>query len=70
MTSSRDFFTYTAGDVAINPAKPWQLCARQTGALCGQFATGEEAQAFLERLQAVCAAGTYPDVQGLLAQGG
>ncbi len=53
------FFFYHAGALAIDKARPWQLCS-SIGAMCGRFATEEEAKVAIEALQADRDAGVLP----------
>lgn len=54
-----EFFYYHAGNLAVDPERPWQLCSH-IGALCGKFATEEQAAIARDALNADKAAGVLP----------
>jgi len=54
-----EFFCYHAGKLAIDPARPWQICSRM-GVLLGQVATVEQAKKAVEALKEDKENGTLP----------
>lgn len=57
---TQDFFSYDAGRLAIDPARPFQVCTKPLPAVVAQKATQEEADATLVALQAAKDNGTLP----------
>jgi hypothetical protein len=55
----RPFFHYNAGQLAVDPSRPWQILSG-IGVLCGKHATEEGARAAVEALCADKAAGRLP----------
>lgn len=54
-----EFFTYHAGALAIDPARPWQVLS-EMGSVCGKFASEQAARTAVEALNADKKLGKLP----------